>query len=63
MIESKDLWKNVTEVKGEKSNLRSDTEGEKIKVSSVEKEILVKGENLIKLLNEKEFLVNRLFKI
>ena len=29
MIESKDLWKNVTEVKGEKSNLRSDTEGEK----------------------------------
>ena len=53
MIESKDLWKNVTEVKGEKSNLKSDIEGEKVKVSSMEREILVKCDDLIKLINEK----------
>ena len=37
MIENKDLLKKVTEVEGEKSNLSSDIEGEKVKVLSMEK--------------------------
>ena len=63
MIENQDLLKKVTEVQSEKSILRNDIEGENFKVSSIEKEILVKSENLNKLLNKKEFLESYLFKI
>jgi len=62
-IENQNFLKKVIKVEGEKNSLRSEIEGEKVKVSSLEKEILVKSKNLDKSLNEKEVLENQLVKV
>ena len=63
MIENQDLLKKVTEVEGEKRNLRSEIESEKNKVSSLEKEMLVKVESVNNFFKENQFLRNQLVKL